>query len=88
MALIPTNTVDRLRPHQHGVRNPYGYRQAALGFIEALRIAESTYQLWLCPGCNEINYNDYDPDQDDGSIGYGCSCGWEGSNDDLMLGRK
>lgn len=80
--------MSKLRPHQHGVRLPYGYRRAAVGFVEAMDLAARTYQFWLCPCCSTISYNDYDPDADDGSIGYTCvTCGWDGSNDDLMLGR-
>lgn len=79
--------MNKLRPDQHGVLNPYGYRVAALGFMEAMNTIFRTYQWWLCPNCNEQNYNDYNPDLDDGSIGYECSCGWDGSSDDLILGR-
>lgn len=80
--------MDKIRPHQHGVRLPYGYRRAALGLFEALDIASKTYQFWLCPTCNGLSYCDYDPELDDGSMGYTCNqCGWDGSSDDLLLGR-
>ncbi len=79
--------MDKLRPTQHNVLNPYGYRIAALGFMEAMNILAKTYQWWLCPGCGTQNYNGYDPDLDDEPIEYVCLCGWDGIKADLLLGK-